>query len=29
MEQFNSGTPYTPAPDAIQEFRVETTNMTA
>ena len=29
MEQFNSGTPYTPAPDAIQEFRVETNNMTA
>ena len=29
MEQFNSGTPYTPAPDAIQEFRVETNNMSA
>ena len=29
MEQFNSGTPYTPPPDAIQEFRVETNNMTA
>lgn len=28
MEQFNSGTPYLPAPDAIQEFRVETNNMT-
>lgn len=24
MEQFNSGPPYLPAPDAIQEFRVET-----
>ena len=29
MEQFNSGTEYTPAPDAIQEFRVETNNMAA
>jgi hypothetical protein len=29
MEQFTSGTPYTPAPDAIQEFKVETNNMTA
>jgi Carboxypeptidase regulatory-like domain len=29
MEQFTSGSPYTPAPDAIQEFRVETNNMTA
>ena len=29
MEQFTSGTPYTPPPDAIQEFRVETNNMTA
>lgn len=29
MMQFTSGTPYTPAPDAIQEFRVETNSMTA
>lgn len=29
MEQFDGGTGYTPAPDAIQEFRVETNNMTA
>jgi hypothetical protein len=29
MEQFDSGTAYTPAPDAIQEFSVETNNMTA
>jgi hypothetical protein len=29
MGQFNSGTPYSPPPDAIQEFRVETNNMTA
>ena len=28
-EQFDSGTPYLPAPDAIQEFRVATNNMTA
>jgi outer membrane receptor protein involved in Fe transport len=29
MEQFDSGTAYAPAPDAIQEFQVETNNMTA
>jgi hypothetical protein len=29
MQQFTSGTPYTPAPDAIQEFKVETNNMAA
>lgn len=28
-ENFTSGSPYTPAPDAIQEFKVETNNMTA
>lgn len=27
--QFTSGSPYTPAPDAIQEFKVDTNNMTA
>jgi hypothetical protein len=29
MMQFTSGTPYTPAPDAIQEFKIDTNNMTA
>ncbi len=29
MEQYDSGTPYTPAPDAIQQFKVDTNNMTA
>jgi outer membrane receptor protein involved in Fe transport len=29
MEQFTSGSSFTPAPDAIQEFKVETSNMDA
>lgn len=29
VDQFNSGSPYTPAPDAIQEFKIETNDMSA
>lgn len=29
QDQFNSGSPFTPAPDALQEFKMETNNMSA